>query len=48
MTSISTTFLKIFKIEIDQLWVHYQKPGLHFSDSDYTQGDSVEVDLKEI
>ena len=32
---ISTTFLKIFKVEIDQLWVHYKKLGLHLSQPDY-------------
>ena len=33
--SISTTFLKNFKVEIDQLWVHYQKFGLQMSQLDY-------------
>ena len=32
---ISTTFLKKFKVEIDQLWVHYKKFGLHLSQPDY-------------
>ena len=37
---VSTMFLKKFKVEIDQLWVHYQKFGLQLSQPDYPKGFS--------
>ena len=35
--SISTMFLKKFKVEIDQLWVHYRKFGRQLIQPDYNK-----------